>query len=148
MFYLSRLTRLNHKLHGRELQELRFHGGFLLTSPLEDFTTPAVHEDLADESGSTADAPTVANILAQHAMPGYGTINQTPSSLGYSSGAELQELPLNESLHPGSSDSSQPSSNNPSSQQDATSSSQPLLGHAVHPTRRNARHRQSGDATV
>ena len=88
-------------------------------------------------------AVSTENVVA----PGYGTINQTPSSLGYSSGAELRQFPQGNS-----SESSQPSSSNASSQQAArgTSSSQPLLGYAGHPkviTRRNPQ-RHNDDSTV
>ena len=118
------MTFLNRKLHGRELNRLRFYGGFLLTSPLDDFTIPAVHENLIDEA-TTPEIPTTPTISTQNVEPGYGTMNQTPSLLGYSSGAELRQFP-----NISSSNSSQPSSSNASSQQGtaATSSSQPLLG--------------------
>ena len=66
-------------------------------------------------------------IVSTHSVePGYEAINQTPSSLGYSSPAELRQFP-----DVSSSNSSQPSSSNASSQQGTgtISSSQPLLGH-------------------
>ena len=142
---MSRLTFLNRKLHGKELKKLEFHGGFLLTSPFENFTAPTVHEDLADETLTT---PMITPAVStEKVAPSYGTINQTPSSQGYSSGAELHQFPQGSS-----SDSSLPSSSNNSSQQAAraTSASQPLLGHRGQPkviTRRNPQHHNQ-DSTV
>ena len=146
--YLTRVTFLNRKLHGRELNKLKFHGGFLLTSPLEDFTIPPAHQDLIDEMATTPEIPT-PNIVSTHNVePGYGAINQTPSSLGYSSPAELRQFP-----NVSSSSSSQPSSSNASSQQGTgtISSSQPLLGRhgqSKSVTRKNARKHHNEDSTV
>jgi len=148
----GRLTRLNCKLHGQELKELKFYGGFLLTSPLEDFTRPA-HENLSAEAMATLEVPPPAtSVTTQNVTPGYGAINQTSSSTGYSSGAELQQLPrADSSPHPRSSDSSRPSSSNASSQQGtASSSSQPLLGHhgqSEFVTKRKTQHRNN-DSTI
>lgn len=71
-----------------EFEKLKFHGGFLLTSPLDNyFKRQDGYIHLNDDT------------------PGYGSVNQSPSS------AELEDLPLhNSSPHPRSSERSQPSS--------------------------------------
>ena len=103
---------------------------------------PTTHEDLINELTT----PEIPSTPTQNVVPGgYGTMNETPSSLGYSSGAELRQIP-----NVNSSNSSQPSSSNPSTQQGtaAVSSSQPLLGRpgqSTSATRRNAR---NDDSTV
>lgn len=109
---------------------------------------PPVHENLADVNPTTSDIPTMFNTSTQNIAPSYGTINQTPSSQGYSSGGELHQFPEGSS-----SDSSQPSSSNASSRQAMTnvSSSQPLLGRPGQPKvmRRNRHQNQNeSDSTV
>ena len=148
--YLNRITCLNRKRHGVGLRKLKFHGGFLLTSPLDDFARQTIHKNL-DET-STPDIPTTPTRLTQSIMPDYGATNMTSSLRG--SAAELQQLPhANSSDHRRSSDSSQ--SSNTSSKQDiiAMSSSLPLLGRPVQTkviSRRNPRQcqRQNEDSTV
>ena len=148
--YLNRITCLNRKLHGVELTKLKFHGGFFLTSPVDDFARRAIHKNL-DET-STPDIPTTPTRLTRSIIPGYGATNMTSSLRG--SAAELQQLPhANSSDHRRSSDSSQ--SSNTSSKQDiiAMSSSLPLLGRPVQTkviSRRNPRQcqRQDEDSTV
>ena len=150
MPYLHRITYLNHELHGVELRRLKFHGGFLLTSPLDDFARRAIHINL-DET-TTPDVPITPTSLTQNVMPGYGATDVTSSLQG--SSTELQQLPhSNSSHHRRSSDSSWSSSSNASSQQGTTavSSSLPLLGRADQTkviSRRNPRQRQSEDSTV
>lgn len=144
---MHRITCLNRKLHGVELRRLKFHGGFFLTSPLDDFARRAIHRNL-DET-TTPDPPTS---LTQNVMPDYGATNVTSSLQG--SAAELQQLPhADSSHHRRSSDSSWSSSSNTSSQQGTTaiSSSLPLLerpGQTKVISRRNPCQRQSEDSTV
>lgn len=154
MFYLSRLTFLNRKLHGVKLRKLKFYGGFLLTSPLDDFARRAVHINLADETTMTSEASTTPTNLTQNVTLGYGATNLTSSLLGYSPGAELQQLPhISSSHHRKSSESSQSSSNSDSSLKGtrAMSSSLPLLGRSDQSkviSRKNAHQHQSKDSTV
>ena len=137
-----RLTRLNHDLRGRKLKELKFYGGFLLTSPKEDFLTG--QENLSDAvlpSNTTA----ATNVI--HGRTEY-SVNQSDSSMGYVSGEELRNLP--NTPHPRSSESSQPSSSDASSQQATVGyASQPLLGHSrTRPTYRSVDVHHKNDSTV
>ena len=134
-----RLTRLNHDLRGRKLKELKFYGGFLLTSPKEDFLTG--QENLADVILPSNTAAAATNVNCGHTE--YVSVNQSDSSMGYVSGEELRNL----SAQPRSSESSQPSSSGASSQQATViSMSQPLLGYSrSRPTYRSV---NNSDSTI
>ncbi|XP_065919159.1 putative ammonium transporter sll1017 isoform X2 [Dysidea avara] len=136
---IAKLTRLNHDLRGRKLKELKFYGGFLLTSPKEDFLTG--QENLADVILPSNTAAAATNVNCGHTE--YVSVNQSDSSMGYVSGEELRNL----SAQPRSSESSQPSSSGASSQQATViSMSQPLLGYSrSRPTYRSV---NNSDSTI
>jgi len=135
------LTCLNRDLHGRKLKQLKFYGGFLLTSPKEDFLTGQENLD---------DMTLPSNTFATNVNCGHGeyvVVNQSDSSMGYGSGEELRNL--TNTPQPRSSESSQPSSSDVSSQQATVSMSQPLLEHSRRrPTYSSVNVHHNNDSTV
>jgi len=135
------LTRLNHDLRGRKLKKLKFYGGFLLTSPKEDFQTG--QEDLGDVILPSNTVATNVNCGNSE----YVSVHQSDSSMGYVSGEELRNL--SDTGQPKSSGNSQLSSSDVSSQQATISMSQPLLEHSRRrPTYSSVNARHNNDSTV